>query len=162
MPAPWQETPTKVVVEFLKGNQGARRVIQLQHSAAVIPPQLAGRVQPIVWHTFMNDIQQAADSHPYVVSPSGGRVGSWFLSGLMGLVLGCCVLSPDGGDYGTWLQQVQAIIARHQPAFATGGATLSLQRAQRSYWVQIDINPSMAVGQPVPQDIKPGFEPTPA
>jgi hypothetical protein len=44
--------------------------------------------------------------------------------------------------------QVQALIDRHQPAFAAGGCHLSLQRAQHSHWVQIDVNPNMAVGQP--------------
>lgn len=50
---------------------------------------------------------QAAEGHPYVANPSAGRVGSWFLSLVMGAVLGCCVVNPDGGDYTTWLQQVQ-------------------------------------------------------
>lgn len=47
-----------------------------------------------------------------------------------------------------WAVQVQALIDRHQPAFAAGGCQLSLQRAQHSHWVQIDVNPHMAVGQP--------------
>lgn len=44
--------------------------------------------------------------------------------------------------------QVQSIIDRHQPAFAASGSQLSLQRAQQSHWVQVDVNPTMAVGQP--------------
>jgi hypothetical protein len=82
---------------------------------------------------------QVAQAHPYVVKPSAGRVGSWALAGLMGAVLGCCMVNPDGGDYETWLPQVQAIIDRHAPAFASVGCQLSLQRAQYSHWVQVDI-----------------------
>jgi len=44
---------------------------------------------------------------------------------------------------------VQALVSQWQPAFAAGGARLSLQRAQGSYWVQVDTDPSLAVGQPV-------------
>jgi hypothetical protein len=44
--------------------------------------------------------------------------------------------------------QVQSIIARHQPAFAAAGANLSLQRAQQSYWLQIDVTPGPVVGHP--------------
>jgi hypothetical protein len=46
------------------------------------------------------------------------------------------------------LLQVQALLDRHQPTFAAGGCQLSLQRAQHSHWVQIDVNPNVAVGQP--------------
>lgn len=46
------------------------------------------------------------------------------------------------------------MIAQHRAAFAAGGAHLSLQRAQFSYWIQIDIDPSMAVGQPGARDCK--------
>lgn len=44
--------------------------------------------------------------------------------------------------------QIQSIIDRHQPAFAASGCQLSLQRAQQSHWVQVDVNPAMVVGQP--------------
>jgi hypothetical protein len=44
--------------------------------------------------------------------------------------------------------QVKSIIDRHQPAFAASGCQLSLQRAQQSHWVQVDVNPAMAAGQP--------------
>jgi hypothetical protein len=44
--------------------------------------------------------------------------------------------------------QVQAIIARHQPSFAAAGANLSLQRAQQSYWLQIDVAQGPVVGHP--------------
>lgn len=56
--------------------------------------------------------------------------------------------SPDGGDYDQWLGEVNQLIARHQAAFSAAGCHLSLQRAQQSYWLQIDVDPSMAVGQP--------------
>jgi hypothetical protein len=56
--------------------------------------------------------------------------------------------SPDGGDYDQWLGEVNQLIARHQAAFGSAGCHLSLQRAQQSYWIQIDVDPSMAVGQP--------------
>lgn len=58
MPAPWEEDPHKVVVEFLKSASGAKRFIQLKHSAAVVPPQLQGRISPQVWQYFMADIEQ--------------------------------------------------------------------------------------------------------
>eukprot|EP00882_Tetradesmus_deserticola_P011759 GHRQ01012444.1.p1 GENE.GHRQ01012444.1~~GHRQ01012444.1.p1 ORF type:complete len:167 (+),score=36.57 GHRQ01012444.1:727-1227(+) len=164
MTAPWQENQQKVVVEFLKGNQGARRIIHLKHSAAAVPPQLAGRINPGVWQAFMTDVEQAAQQHPYVLPPSAGRMGSWVGAALLGAVLGVCCISPDGGDYGVWLQQVQSIIARHQASFAAAGANLSLQRAQHSYWLQIDVAPGPVVGHPVfppPGDAgahKPGFQ----
>jgi hypothetical protein len=44
--------------------------------------------------------------------------------------------------------QVQSIIARHQPSFAAAGANLLLQRAQQSYWLQIDVAPGPVVGHP--------------
>lgn len=148
MPAPWEENPHKVVVEFLKTGSGATRLIKLKHSAAVVPPQLNGRMPPHVWQAFMADIEQAAQQHPYVVKPSAGRVGSWVACGALMSVVGFCCINPDGGDYNVWLPQIQSIIDRHHPAFAACGCQLSLQRAQQSYWVQIDINPNMAVGQP--------------
>lgn len=43
----WQETPTKVVVEFLRSNQGTSRVIKLKHTPQAVPPQLQGRVDPV-------------------------------------------------------------------------------------------------------------------
>ncbi|KAF8070981.1 nitric oxide synthase [Scenedesmus sp. PABB004] len=160
MAPPWQEDAGKVVIEFLKGNSGARRTIVLKHSAASVPPQLAGRVPPAAWAAFMADVEAAAAAHPYVVKPSAGRVGSWAGAAVLGAVLGVCCMNPDGGNYSDWLPQVDALIARHAPAFAAGGAALSLQRAQRSYWIEVKVNPAMAVGQPVgPPAPKPGFEP---
>jgi hypothetical protein len=46
------------------------------------------------------------------------------------------------------LLQVEGVIAAYQAAFAAGGAHLSLQRAQHSYWIQVDVDPSLAVGKP--------------
>lgn len=43
----WQETPTRVVVEFLRSNQGTKRVIALKHTPQAVPPQLQGRVDPV-------------------------------------------------------------------------------------------------------------------
>lgn len=99
-------------------------------------------------HTCPPHVHQAARVHPYVVKPSAGRMASWAGGACLGAVLGVCCINPDGGDMAEWLPQVQAIIDRHQPAFAAAGCQLSLQRAQQSHWVQIDINPNMAVGQP--------------
>lgn len=62
MPAPWQEDQFKVVVEFLKSSAGAKRTIQLKHSAAVVPPQLQGRISPQVWQAFMADIEQVGNT----------------------------------------------------------------------------------------------------
>lgn len=164
MTAPWQENQQKVVVEFLKGNQGARRIINLMHNAAAVPQQLAGRINPGVWQAFMGDVEQAAQQHPYVTPPSAGRMGGWALAACVGSVLGVCCINPDGGDYSVWLQQVQSLIARHQPSFAAAGANLSLQRAQHSYWLQIDVAPGPVVGHPVfppaaeAAASKPGFQ----
>jgi hypothetical protein len=44
--------------------------------------------------------------------------------------------------------QVQSIIARHQASFAAAGANLSLQRAQQSYWLQIDVAAGPVVRHP--------------
>lgn len=43
----------------------------------------------------------------------------------------------DGGDYNVWLAQVSGVVARHQPAFSAGGATLSLQQVHGNYWIQV-------------------------
>eukprot|EP00877_Chromochloris_zofingiensis_P007615 jgi/Chrzof1/3106/Cz12g12070.t1 len=165
MTAPWTETATKVVVEFIRSNRGAQRVINLKHNAAVVPPQLQERISTSDWQCFMGDIQQLADIHPYVVQPSAGRIGGWVGSAIVGAIVGLFCFNPDGGDLNVWLPQVEQCIARHQPSFAAGGAHLSLQRAQMSYWVQIDINPQVAVGHPVtgvsapaPGPMKPGYE----
>ena len=58
MPPPWAEGPFKVVVEFLKTGSGTRRLISLRHNAAVLPPQLTGRINPAVWQAFMADVEQ--------------------------------------------------------------------------------------------------------
>jgi hypothetical protein len=47
-----------VVVEFLKSGSGASRLISLKHNGGAVPPQLAGRLHPGVWHGFMTDIEQ--------------------------------------------------------------------------------------------------------
>jgi hypothetical protein len=85
--APWSENQFKVVVEFLKGNQGSKRIITLKHSPAQLPPQLQGRVDPQAWSAFMQDVQQVAQTHPYVVAPSAGRVCGWLGGAVMGE---CC------------------------------------------------------------------------
>lgn len=150
MPPPWAETPTKVVLEFLKSNQGSKRVITMKHNGQALPPQLAGRVTPQAWAAFMQEVYYLADHHPYVIKPSAGRVAGWAGSFLMASIIGFFFMSsPDGGDYDQWLGEVNQLIARHQPAFGSAGCHLSLQRAQQSYWIQIDVDPSMAVGQPV-------------
>lgn len=41
--------------------------------------------------------------------------------------------------------QVQSIIDRHRGVFAAAGAELSLQRAQRSWWIQIDVTQAMGM-----------------
>lgn len=84
MTAPWTETATKVVVEFIRSNRGAQRVINLKHNAAVVPPQLQERISTSDWQCFMGDIQQLADIHPYVVQPSAGRIGGWVGSAIVG------------------------------------------------------------------------------
>jgi hypothetical protein len=169
MPSPpWAENQYKVVVEFKRSNESGR-AIKLAHSPAVLPPQLYGRVAPEVWGSFMNDVQMLAATHPYVVRPSAGRVGSWLGGAVMGAVVGFCMINPDGGDYGEWLPQLQQVIHRHQPAFAAGGCSLDMRDVHGNFWIQLDIDPTrMAVGMPAPYQSgampeagKPGVEYSP-
>lgn len=57
-------------------------------------------------------------------------------------------MNPDAGDYGVWEGEAHALVLRWQPYLAPAGCTLSLQRA-RDFWLQIDIDTSLAVGVPV-------------
>lgn len=150
MSPPWAENQFKVVVEFKRSNERGR-TIKLAHTPAVLPPQLYGRVAPEVWGSFMNDVQTLTATHPYVVRPGAGRVGSWLGGAIMGAVVGFCMINPDGGDYGEWLPQVQQVINRHQPAFAAGGASMAIRDVHGNFWIQIDIDPNrVAVGMPAP------------
>lgn len=149
MSAPWDEGPYKVVLEFVRGGEGVgRRAIRLKHSPAVVPAQLQGRISPTTWQMFMQGVQHLADTHPYVAAPSYGRTCSWFGGLCVGAVVGICRFNPDGGDYTVWLPQVEQLLAQYRSDFEAGGAKLSLQRAQQSYWIQIDVNSTMALGQP--------------
>ncbi|KAI8468034.1 MAG: hypothetical protein J3K34DRAFT_523242 [Monoraphidium minutum] len=151
MAAPWEENPYKVVVEFQRSSAGVgNRTIKLRHSPNVVPLQLQGRISPTTWQMFMQEVQRLAECHPYVVSPSAKRVGGWVGAAALGAVVGLCCFNPDGGEYSEWVPQAEALVSEYGAPFAAGGAALSLKRAQHSYWIQIDVNPAMAVGQPVP------------
>ncbi len=41
------QTPYRVCVEFLKSNEGMRRVIKLNYDARMVPPQLQARINPV-------------------------------------------------------------------------------------------------------------------
>lgn len=161
-PPPWQETPTKVVVEFQRsaGKAGKGRVIVIKQSPTEVPSQLNGRLAPESWVSFMSDVDVLARTHPYVVAPSAGRVCEWAAGLTCGLITGFCCINPDGGDYGEWVTQAQRVLAVHGPAFHQAGARLSLQNVHGSYWIQIDLDPSIAVmGQPVPMSgMKPSMQ----
>mmetsp|Transcript_34154 Transcript_34154/g.75756 ORF Transcript_34154/g.75756 Transcript_34154/m.75756 type:complete len:190 (-) Transcript_34154:1259-1828(-) len=148
MVAPWAETPAKVVIEFKKGSDGMKRKITLTHQSNALPQQLYGRVAPEVWAGFMADCERLCEQHPYVASPTASccamNVASFFLCICIGF--GC--FQGDGGDYNIWLQQVEQVLSRHRPAFAHGGAALSVQSVHGGFWIQIDINMAVAVGQP--------------
>ncbi|GLC44501.1 hypothetical protein PLESTB_000066500 [Pleodorina starrii] len=151
MVAPWQETQFRVVVEFKKTNTGAHRDIILTHNAQTLPPQLLGRVTPEVWAVFMTDLAQLAYNHPYKSMPSAEYCCDWIANFLCCLVMGFGCFSGDSGDYGAWLAELEAVLQRHRPAFAAGGATLSIGQVHGSYWAQVDVDPRvMAVGAPVP------------
>jgi len=98
----------------------------------------------------MQEVAQLAHQHPYTQRQSAGQCcGN--LGGLLCVIcIGFGFFEADGGNYGVWTGQVQAVIAKHAPAFAAGGAALSLKVVHGSYWVQIDINPNVAVGLPAP------------
>jgi hypothetical protein len=78
-----------VVLEFLKSNQGSKRVITMKHNGQALPPQLAGRFTPQAWAAFMQEVYYLADHHPYVIKPSAGRVAGWAGSFLMGRCGSC-------------------------------------------------------------------------
>jgi hypothetical protein len=153
MVAPWQETPDKVVVEFKRSGRGARRVIELTHIAGVLPPQLAARgVLPATWDALMQDVAALAASHPYTAKPGGQQMAKWAGCFCLLSVIGFGVVEPDAGDWSVWLQQAEAVVARHQAEFARYGVALSLARAQGSYWVQADCASAVApavVGVPM-------------
>lgn len=153
MPAPWQETPDKVVVEFKRSGRGAHRVIELSHAPGVLPPQLAQRqVPPATWDALMAEVQALAAQHPYTAKPGGKDVARWACCFALLSVIGFGMVEPDAGDWGAWLAQAEAAVARHAHAFAPYGVSLSLARAQGSYWVQADCAPAVgavAAGVPV-------------
>ena len=156
MAAPWSENPDKVVVEFKRGGRGTSRVIELSHQPGVLPPQLAARGVPLpVWDLLMADVHTLAANHPYSAKPGGKQVAQWACCFALLSVVGLAAVNPDAGDWGAWLSEAEAVIARHRPAFAPHGVSLSLARAQGSYWIQADCAPvaaggGVAMGAPVP------------
>ncbi|GBF90437.1 hypothetical protein Rsub_03433 [Raphidocelis subcapitata] len=147
--APWAEGPHRVVVEFAKGSAGVgRRTIKLKHSSAALPLQLQGRIPLGVWQGFMADVEQLAASHPYVAPPSARRVCSWGGGMVVGAIAGLFCINPDGGDYEAWVPEAEAAVSRWCAAFEAGGARLSLQRLQGSYFIIADIDATTVVGQP--------------
>ncbi|KAJ9521754.1 hypothetical protein QJQ45_015314 [Haematococcus lacustris] len=161
MVAPWAETPSRVVVEFRKGNAGASRVVNLTHRPDVIPPQLYGRIDPQVWAGFMAEVQHLAAHHPYTAPMPADKCCSNVGGFLCALVVGFGCFEPDGGNYGQWTAEVTNCIHRHQPAFAAAGATLSLQQVHGSYWIQLDLAPALypSYGVPVVQAVSKGADP---
>lgn len=150
MAPPWADTPTRVVIEFKKSTgKGMTRRIELSKSPYELPAQLMGRVTPEVWAGFMTDVQQLADNHPYLQRPSANTCLNNAGALLFFLTIGFGCFQADGGDYGPWFVSVETILARNRPYFAHGGMALSLQQVHGSYWIQVDVNPAVAVGAPV-------------
>lgn len=148
----YYENQFRVNVEFLRSSQPrVGRVIRLNHKGDLIPPQLQGRLSPDIWAAFMNDVTQLAAKHPYTQSPSGGQVCNWAACFALGSILGFFCVDPDGGDYGTWTSEVNQLLQRFAPAFGQAGCGLSLQRNRREYYIQIDLDPNFAMGQPFAQ-----------
>lgn len=155
MAPPWQETPTKVVIEFQKSSQGASRLIKLKHTPGQVPYQLQGRMPPEVWNAFMTELLELTKTHPYVVRPGVGKMCEW-LAGLACIcVVGFCCSDGDGGDHAAWMQQLHQVVQKYTVPFAQGGGNLSIQQVHGNYWVQVDVNTAMmAVGQPIQQPAK--------
>lgn len=149
--AAFHESQTKVVVEFLKSNQGMHRIIRLNHNQGGLPPQLFGRIDLMLWAAFMQEVKQLADVHPYVQSPGAGKVAGWAACFAIGSIIGLFCVDPDGGNYGVWEQQLRALVDRYAGYFMQAGCSLSLHASQRrrDYWLEVDVNPMFAVGKPV-------------
>ncbi|EFN51662.1 hypothetical protein CHLNCDRAFT_54922 [Chlorella variabilis] len=155
----YQQNQWRVCVEFLKANQpGHGRIIRLNYAPNGVPPQLMGRIHPAFWQAFMEEAGQLSLRHPFVARPSAKNYCTWAACFGLGAVVGLFCISPDAGDYGVWDQDCRRFVARWAPGWAQAGCTLSVQHA-RDWWLQIDLNPSFAVGQPVAPPLPPPLAP---
>mmetsp|Transcript_16701 Transcript_16701/g.45950 ORF Transcript_16701/g.45950 Transcript_16701/m.45950 type:complete len:249 (+) Transcript_16701:53-799(+) len=146
MPPPYlAESPYRVIIEFQKSNAGVGRVIKLAYTSLEVPAQLHGGIPIEVWDPFMEDVEQLAKEHPYTASQSADQccfnVGG--LTCFLCIGVGC--MEPDGGDYNVWERKVAACVQKHAEAFARGGCNVSMHHFGGTYWIQVDVNPAMAV-----------------
>lgn len=187
--AAFQEHQFRVNVEFLRASQSkVGRVIRFNHRGDVLPPQLANRMSLQTWYvvylylynlpsklslnfevflelsrrqSFMTDVDALAKTHPYVQKPKAKDYGKWAACFAVGAVVGLFCVNPDSGDYGVWEQEANAVIQKHQAAFAEAGCAIGLRKG-RDYHIQIDIDPSAIVTPPVQGDGKPPVQAIPA
>lgn len=145
----YQETPTRANVEFLRSQlKGQGRVIRLNHTPDQVPPQLAARVDPGLWHQFMLEVEGLANRHPYVVKPDAKQAGKWAACGAIGAVIGVCFINPDGGDYPQWNSDAQHLVAQWRQRFAERGCSLTFV-FNRNPYIQVDVDPAApAYGAP--------------
>lgn len=161
--AAFRETSLRVNIEFLRASQpGVGRVIRFNHSPAIIPSQLLGRVSLEEWQRFMTDVDTLAKHHPYVQPPEARHMVSWAGCFAIGSVLGLFCINPDAGEYGGWLQEAATVLSLHKPIFDRAGCTVALLGG-RDHWIQIDIDPSRpwvpVVAEGAPVVLKPGQVP---
>ena len=52
-----------------------------------------------MWAAFMQAVEGLAQRHPYMVTPTAGRVGQWGMCFALASLTGCASIDPDGGSY---------------------------------------------------------------
>lgn len=152
MPPPWSETPSRVVIEFLRSADGADRAIRLSHKKEVVPPQLIGRIDPNFWFAFMTEAEQVVAIHPYT-SGSGGNGDTscdWLPCQnccLCRILFGFTDLDPQHPKYRQWLPYFDQLIQRYRPGFAQVGCGLQQGSVHGNLWIEINIG--VVQGSPV-------------
>ena len=123
---PWAETPSRVVVEFLRSSGFFHRTILLKHCPDVLPPQLR-HVPPHLWASFMGDVKLLALEHPYAWRAEEGSKFNW----CNGYLCICCIAigrmaGSDRVDMRWWREQLALLLAQHGAALAPWGARLGV------------------------------------
>lgn len=152
------ENQYRVIVEFLRASGPHGRIIRLNHAPNALPPQLAGRLHPGFWQSFLEDAGQLSLRHPYSAKPKAKDYCSWAACFGLGAVVGLFCINPDAGDYGVWEAECRDFCNRWAPGFAQAGCALTLQR-HRDYYLQLDINPNVPIG---PQPAAPSLPQRPS
>ena len=91
----YHQTPSRANIEFLKSSAGLRggRTIRLNYGPQVPPPQLQGRIDPVLWADFMHQVEFVANKHPYLVKPGSKEYSNWLLGAAVGkTTFATCVL----------------------------------------------------------------------